>query len=127
LPSYKLPADWHTLIVAEGAFLTLPGIYQWEIEKPEGVACYIGKYTRQSRPLRAYRRNVERLIGGLPYRKGAPDGFRLIHHELARAVQDRQRITLTILENPPTSDIWRREAEIIRERGTLNGPHQSRR
>jgi hypothetical protein len=53
---------------------------------------------------------------------GRQNSFRRIHRELAEAVRQGRRVTLTILENPPEGELGRREQELIRERGTLNGP-----
>lgn len=108
---------WFTLEVVDGATLDAPGIYEWTIE---GGGRYIGKFTRKSRPLRHYHRNVIRLITGHPYRLNKPDGFRLIHRELAKAATAGRDITLTILENPAPTNLVRRERELIKERGTLN-------
>ena len=114
---YRLPRSWFEFRIADGADCSRPGLYEWHIE---GVGRYIGKFKRINRPRKEYGRNVARLINGLPYRKGKPDGFRRIHVELAQAVRSGRRIELTILENPPLADINRRELELIAERGSLN-------
>jgi len=104
--------------VADGVDLDLPGIYVWEIE---GVGTYIGKYTRRTRPLLEYERNVIKILSGRPYRPQKPTAFRRIHRELHAAHVEGRQITLTILENCMPSDLTRRERELILERGTLNG------
>lgn len=116
---WRLPPGWYAYVVAEGACEDVPGIYEWRIE---GIGTYIGKFKRIRRPTREYGCNVVRLLNERPYRKGSPLGFRRIHRELAQAVRVGWLITLTILENPPVADLNRREAQLIRERGTLNGP-----
>jgi len=114
----KLPADWYQHEIREGVRLDLPGIYEWIVE---GSGRYIGKYTHQSRPFREYERNVLRILRGHAYRPRKPDGFRRIHRSLAQAVLDGRRITLVILENCSLDRLHAREAELIAERGTLNG------
>ena len=112
-----LPADWYELQVEDGVDTTLPGLYEWQID---GVGSYIGKYKRIRRPLQEYRRNVQRLLDGRQYRRGNPDGFRRIHRELARAVQEGVHIRLIILENATALDINKRENTLIAARGNLN-------
>ena len=114
-----LPADWYRYVVATGAREDVPGIYEWRID---GVGIYIGKFKRIRRPTREYGLNVQRILRGQPYRKGKPAQFRHIHRALEEAYRAGLPITLTILENPPVEEINRREAELIQERGTLNGP-----
>lgn len=113
----NLPAQWYTLVVNEGVDISLPGIYEWRIER---VGVYIGKYRRITRPTREYGLNVIRILNNRPYRKSKPTGFRPIHLALARAVTEGIPVVLTILENV-LIDINKREDELIRERGTLNG------
>jgi hypothetical protein len=110
---------WCEYLVCEGVDQKKPGIYEWKID---GVGSYIGKYRRISRPTKHYRRNVIRLMNGDPYRKGKPAGFRRIHLELEKAVRENRRIELHILENVAVAEINVREAELIKLRGTLNGP-----
>lgn len=121
IESPPLPADWFTFVVADGVDCKLPGIYEWRIDG-RSDRTYIGKYTRISRPKRAYSLNVAHLLANEPYRKSSPKGFRRIHRALAEAKSQGCSITLTILENPPLAGINRREQELIGERGTLNGP-----
>jgi hypothetical protein len=73
-----------------------PGIYLWEIED---VGCYIGKYTRENRPLGEYNNNLRKMCAGAPYRKGKPTAFRRIHHALHDSLHQGRKIRLTILEN----------------------------
>lgn len=115
----KLPAAWCQAVYAPGVDTSRPGIYQWTIE---GVGTYIGKYTRIKRPMAEYKRNVERLMADLEYRKGNPDGYRRIHRELRCAVRHKRPITLVILENPPAGELNRRERELIAQHGSLNDP-----
>jgi hypothetical protein len=107
-----------TFVVAKGANLARPGIYEWRIK---GVGTYIGKYKRVKRLRRAYATNVSRLLAGKPLRFARPVQIR-IHEALAEAVQSRRQVTLTIIENPHNSKMNSRERELINERGTLNGP-----
>ena len=111
-----LTSDWCTSVIvpeiADGVDRSNPGIYQWTIE---GAGIYIGKYSNIRRPLKEYQRNVKRLLNGLHYRKGKPDGFRHIHHALAEAVRGKRKITLTILENQPKEKLTQREKDLIRE------------
>jgi hypothetical protein len=110
-----------SVIIVDGVNLDRPGIYEWRITYPDfSKQIYIGKYTRGNRPTREYRRNVERLLHGRPYRKNNPDGFRLIHRESAQAALNGREIVLTVLENVPPEDLFRRERELIESRGTLN-------
>jgi hypothetical protein len=116
----KLPDDWYSLTIAEGANRDLPGLYEFKID---GVGSYIGKYTNFSERCKLYSRNVNNLLNKRAYRKGKPDGFRRIHRELADAFQAGKTIKLIILENQPRGErLNRREWELIMERGTLNGP-----
>ena len=113
-PSELLRPGWCEEIIVPGVSSDLPGIYEWHIE---GIGCYIGQYTHAQRPRNEYRLNIERILCQRPYRLGKPEGFRLIHVELARAAQSRQKITLTLLENHVIkADRNRRERELIAER-----------
>jgi hypothetical protein len=95
----------------------VPVFYIWTIED---AGVYVGKYKNIHRPRREYRRNVERLLSGEPYRKNKPDKFRRIHHALANAVREGKRLTLTILENPLPENLNARERELILKIGNLN-------
>ena len=106
--------DWYQEIVVIGVSSDMPGLYEWRIE---GAGCYIGQYTHVLRPRREYGLNIGRILAEKPYRKGKPEGFRLIHRELAKAVQAGRSITLTLLENHVLkADRNRRERELIVER-----------
>lgn len=118
LAKMALGEPWYRVEIVSGVDLAKPGIYEWRID---GVGTYIGKYTRATRPFREYALNVARIQQGRPYRSRKPNGFRRIHRELA-AAKGRVAITLTILENVAPERLAIREAEVIRERGTLNGP-----
>ena len=90
-----------------------PGIYEWRIE---GFGVYIGQFTRVSRPRLEYAAAVRRMTASppLPYRRSNPNGFRAIHHALAKAVREGMTVTLTILENLDSKlDRNRRESELI--------------
>ena len=113
-----IPKNWYTLIENDGATLSLPGIYEWEIE---GAGSYIGRYTHRYRPMREYERNVFKISTGRAYRPSKPDGFRRIHRELELAYRQGRAITLIIVENCMVSDLNQREAFHISDRGTLNG------
>jgi hypothetical protein len=112
-----LPQLWYSEVVIEGVNRREPGIYEWRIE---GVGSYIGRYSKISRPLTHYARNVRNLLNGQPYRKGKPARYRHIHNALAEAVRSNRKIRLTILENAAAEDLPRRERELIKTRGTLN-------
>ena len=61
---------------------SLPLIYLWEIVDSNGMVCcrYVGKASRgANRPRTQYRRNVNNILAGRPYRKSKPDEFRAIH------------------------------------------------
>jgi hypothetical protein len=122
-PTLSLPEPWYTEVIVEGAKIDEPGLYEWEIA---GRGCYIGKYKKIPRPRKEYVRNLRRLIKHLPYRLSNADGYRKIHHELARAHRDGIAITLTILKNPKPDEINAREQELIAERGNLNGSYNAR-
>ena len=107
------------LVVPDGLSLDRPGIYAWIIE---GGAVYFGRYTRKSRPLKEYDKNVRRIFLNEPYRPRKPGGFRRIHHALAEAVRDGRDIELRILENCSPGNLNCRERHWIASeaRGELN-------
>jgi len=114
-----LHPDWYSEILVEGVRDDLPGIYEWRIE---GVGCYIGQYTRKSRPKREYGLNIRKLRTDRPYRKGNKNGFRQIHLALHRAILDHRAITLSLLENHAAKcDRNRRERELIAQRRSEAG------
>ena len=123
--SAELPANGpalnavRRLVVPDGLSLERPGIYAWMIE---GGAVYIGRYTRKSRPLKEYDKNVRRIFLNEPYRPRKPTGFRHIHHALAQAVRDGRDIELRILENCSPDKLNYRERHWIAStaRGGLN-------
>jgi hypothetical protein len=84
-----------TEVIQPGVNPSLPGIYEWSID---GNARYIGKYSQHSRPRKAYKRNVDNMLAGIPYRMKGRD-YRRIHYELAEAVLDGLPITLTFIAN----------------------------
>lgn len=60
---------------------------------------YVGCADDASRPRNDYRRNIERLTDGRPYRKGNPDGFRHIHRQLYDATVSGESIIIELLRN----------------------------
>ncbi|WP_053523668.1 hypothetical protein, partial [Achromobacter xylosoxidans] len=77
-------------------------IYLWEIFDSEGMVCcrYVGKASRGAdRPRTQYRRNVNNLLAGRPYRKGKPTEFRAIHRRMAQAVQAGEVMRLSFICN----------------------------
>jgi len=78
-------------------------IYMWEITSSEDdsvLGKYIGKSSRgETRPLTHYARNVANLLAGKPYRKNNPEGYRRIHHALAKAAACGHTVKLIYLEN----------------------------
>lgn len=111
------------VISAEDADPQVPGIYEWQI--PE-VGCYVGQYSTRSRPLKQYLRNVQRLLTGRPYRPKKPNGFRLIHRELAFALLSGTIVNLFYLENHREKHVRnRRERELFdlrRSKHLAGGP-----
>jgi len=99
-----------------------PLIYMWEIHDTSKVLVgrYVGKAKGGAeRPLRHYKRNVVRLLDGEPYRKGNPDGYRLIHRALADAVRRDFTISLTFLCNVREGDdINQVESEQIKKQNS---------
>jgi hypothetical protein len=117
---FLVPDDWYDYRINDGVDVKRPGIYEWRIY---GMGSYIGQYLRISRPTKEYRRNLINLLNDRPYRLRNPAGFRRIHRELARAHREKRRIQLIIVENV-TDKLQRnrREQELIKVRGNLNGP-----
>jgi hypothetical protein len=79
-----------------------PLIYLWEIIDPSGVVCcrYVGKASRGAhRPRTQYRRNVNNILQGRPYRKGKPGEFRAIHRRMAQAIQSGETLRLSFICN----------------------------
>ncbi|WP_399697676.1 hypothetical protein [Xenophilus sp.] len=77
-------------------------IYLWEILDSEGMVCcrYVGKASRGAgRPRTQYRRNVNNILAGRPYRKGKPTDFRAIHRRMAQAVQAGEAMRLSFICN----------------------------
>lgn len=102
-------------------------LYLWEIhDASTGVllASYVGKAEKGiARRRQEYSTNIRRLLAGLPYRKGNPDGFRSIHRALADAVRLNHQITLRLLRNVSREeDIYKAEREMVVALGcSLNG------
>ena len=79
-----------------------PLIYMWEIHDQHGglVGRYIGKAQAGARrPTKHYERNVNNILGGRPYRKGKPEGYRRVHRALAQAHEAGHAIRLYFLCN----------------------------
>ena len=77
-------------------------IYRWEIKDAAGAlkGLYIGKAKAGGeRPLKHYKRNVNRLLAGKPYRASNPEGFRKSHRALADAVLNGYTVTLSFVCN----------------------------
>jgi len=51
-----------------------------------------------------YRKNVVNILAGKPYRLNKPDGFRVIHRQMAEAVRAGHALRLTLLCNIPEGD-----------------------
>ncbi len=102
---------------------TDPLIYLWSLSFGDRTRKYVGKAIRGSkRPLTQYSRNVKNLLSGKPYRKGNPNGFRLVHRAMADCVRDEGKITLRLLENVDPDQINVRERELIQlHNSDLNG------
>lgn len=105
---------WFSEIPVPGVDPAVSGLYEWRIE---GVGCYIGQYTRATRPRREYALNVGHILAGKPYRKGKPTAFRTVHLRLAEAAKAGTPVTLSLIENvPDKADRNRRERELIADR-----------
>jgi hypothetical protein len=90
------------LIAADGVDTKAPLIYLWEIRNRSGevVGRYVGKAENgHDRPRKDYKRNVDRLLRGLPYRRGKPDGYRPVHYALAAATRENHDIVVTYIRN----------------------------
>lgn len=102
-----------------GVDVTAPLIYMWEIHNLLGqlVGRYIGKANGGNRrPTLHYPRNVNKLLQGLPYKKGK--NYRRVHYALADAVLAGHSISLSYLCNvPETVDIFKVESNYINEYG----------
>lgn len=108
---HVLQKDWFTEELVPNVDASLPGIYQWRVN---GYSIYVGQYSRSNRPRRHYSQNLSNLLNGLPYRKGKPDKFRQVHHDLKRAYIAGSTITLRLIENHLAKDERnKRERELI--------------
>jgi hypothetical protein len=117
----------HAVVVtwAPGTNPDTPGLYRWTVE---GAGIYIGQYTRSSRPLKHYGRNIVRMRDGKDYRKSKPTKFRPIHRELAKAIAEGRQVTLEIIESHADKAARNaRERELIQASGSLNSPPFGRR
>jgi hypothetical protein len=103
-----------------------PGIYRFTIGEQR---IYVGRFTRASRVLREYRRNVAKLMEGLPYRPRDPNGFRQVHRALHDAVICQDSIFLEIVENVAPEFLNERERfwrEQVPAEFRLNGKQRQR-
>jgi hypothetical protein len=100
---------------------TKPLIYLWEIrDSADSVTyCYAGKAKNGAgRPIKHYQRNVRNLLAGKPYRRGAPDGFREVHHRLAQAMLAGETVQLSFICNVEShEDINEVERRLQRQHG----------
>jgi hypothetical protein len=106
-------------VTASSVDLKNPLIYMWEIHDLLGqiIGRYIGKANGgDKRPTQHYPRNVDKLLQGLPYKKGK--NYRQVHYALADAVLAGHPITLTYLCNVSEAvDIFKVESRYINEYG----------
>lgn len=82
-------------------------VYLWEVLDESGkvVGRYVGKAKNGAqRPRMDYRKNVNNIIAGRPYRLNKPDAFRAIHRQMADAILAGQALRLTLLCNIPAGD-----------------------
>lgn len=109
----------HYTVPPPGVDAKAPLIYMWEIHDLLGqtVGRYIGKANGgDKRPTQHYPRNVNKLLQGLPYKKGK--NYRRVHYALADAVLAGYSISLTYLCNvPETVDIFKVESHYINKYG----------
>ena len=116
-----------------GVDVNAPLIYMWEIRDASGAVTgrYIGKANGgEHRPTTHYPRNVDKLLRGLPYKKGKD--YRRVHYSLANAVLSGHAISLSYLCNvPEDQDIFAVEMHYIRQYRCnaddgvgLNGPRK---
>lgn len=104
-----------------GGVTAKPVIYRFTIDEKW---TYVGRFTRASRPLKEYERNVRKLIEGRPYRPLRPDRFRAIHRALFWAHSERRPIKLEKIENVKRDQLNERERHWISKipkRWCLNG------
>jgi hypothetical protein len=89
----------------------------WEIRDLSGelIGRYVGKAEGgDERPMTHYKRNVDKLLKGLPYKKGK--SYRRVHHALAEATRKEHLIYLSYLCNvSPNENIFQVEMRYIRE------------
>lgn len=114
-----------------GVDVKAPLIYMWEIADLSGkvIGRYVGKANGgEKRPRQHYSRNVDKLLKGVPYKKGRD--YRRVHVALADAVDSGHSISLHYLCNvPDDQNIFAVEMNYIRQYGCnirdgigLNGP-----
>ncbi len=108
----RYPIDWFSIEQAEGTTFDRPGIYRWEIE---GYGMYVGRFTRRSRPVYEYAKNVYRQLNGIAYRPGNPDGFRAVRIALAGAVRQNSNVVLRLLMNCDCDTLNQNERRFISE------------
>jgi len=84
-----------------------PLIYRWEIldANRHVLVRYVGKAKNGAqRPRMDYRKNVNNVLAGRPYRLNKPDAFRAIHRRMAEAIVAGHALRLTLLCNVPEGD-----------------------
>jgi hypothetical protein len=80
-----------------------------------GNLSYVGCANSARRPQKAYKRNLQRMIDGQPYRKNKPDGFRLVHRRMFEAIQRGEDVVIDLIRNVAKNDKFIEErAEIAR-------------
>lgn len=108
-------------VVSDGVDVRSSLIYMWKIHDFSGavVGRYVGKSKNgEKRPRGHYKRNVDKLLKGLPYRAGNPHGYRRVHHALAQATRAGHIISVTYLRNvQPHENINQVEMHYIRQYG----------
>jgi hypothetical protein len=125
----ELAEDWFREDSPSGIDRQRPGIYLWQIED---VGIYVGHAARLDAVALRYATNILDKLNGRPYHN-KPRNFRRVHDELAKAVLERRKIVLTLLENVASkSDRQIRKKELIAQRrevlerqglSILNGLH----
>lgn len=93
-----------------------PLIYHWTLVHPyDGrVDTYIGQAGNAKRPLKHYRRNLNRLLSGKAYRKNKPDNWRKVHLAMGEVLLAGGSIHLKLLTNVVEHDINAVERKLIR-------------
>lgn len=94
--------------------LDSPGIYAWHIEGADGYrGIYIGKATKIVDRMRAYPKNVQKILKGEPYHGDRSKDYRRVHHKLTEALQFRMQVTFEVVEECPPEHLDERESHWI--------------